>query len=114
MRRLTRGATPVLESNWTTLVDRLRSQLGIERPVALRRTNDDTMPLVAGIRHPVILLPRGSESWTVSRRRAVLAHELAHVARNDVLTLMLGQRGQGPASGKLSLYQGLRRQDAVP
>jgi TonB family protein len=37
----------------------------------------------------VIVLPEDASFWTASRRRAVLAHEIAHVRRRDPLTLAL-------------------------
>ncbi len=40
-------------------------------------------PLVAGIFRPVILLPDSADGWSVTRRRAVLAHESAHIRRRD-------------------------------
>ena len=45
-------------------------------------------PVVAGILRPVILFPDDASQWTPSRRRAVLAHELAHVRRRDPLILL--------------------------
>jgi TonB family protein len=45
-------------------------------------------PMVAGVFRPVILLPEDSESWTISRREAVLAHETAHIRRGDPAILM--------------------------
>jgi TonB family protein len=44
-------------------------------------------PLVTGILRPVILLPEYASRWAPSRRRAVLAHELAHIRRRDSLIL---------------------------
>jgi TonB family protein len=44
-------------------------------------------PLVTGILRPVILLPEDASTWPPSRRRAVLAHELAHVRRRDPMIL---------------------------
>jgi TonB family protein len=41
------------------------------------------MPVTWGALRPVILLPASAESWSEARRRSVLAHELAHVARLD-------------------------------
>ncbi len=46
-------------------------------------------PVVAGILRPVILVPKNSSSWTPARRRAVLAHELAHVRRHDPLIFLM-------------------------
>jgi len=46
-------------------------------------------PLVAGLFHPVILLPESSETWTFTRRRAVLAHEAAHIRRRDPAILLV-------------------------
>ena len=44
-------------------------------------------PLVTGLFRPVILLPAESASWTFARRRAVIAHEAAHIRRHDPLIL---------------------------
>ena len=41
------------------------------------------MPMTWGWRRPVVLVPAGAETWPESRRRAVLLHELSHVARGD-------------------------------
>jgi bla regulator protein blaR1 len=44
-------------------------------------------PGVVGFRHPVILLPRGIDSYlTADQLAAVLAHEICHVRRRDNLT----------------------------
>jgi TonB family protein len=45
-------------------------------------------PLVTGVLRPVILLPDTATDWTPSRRRAVLAHEAAHIRRNDPVILL--------------------------
>lgn len=40
-------------------------------------------PVVAGLWKAVILLPESAAAWTISRRRAVFAHEAAHIRRYD-------------------------------
>ncbi|MBI4893184.1 MAG: TonB family protein [Acidobacteria bacterium] len=44
------------------------------------------MPMSVGLRRPAILLPRGAPDWEAERLRLVLAHELAHVRRGDLVT----------------------------
>jgi TonB family protein len=42
------------------------------------------VPLTFGILRPRILLPEAARDWPVSRLRAVLAHERAHIQRRDL------------------------------
>jgi beta-lactamase regulating signal transducer with metallopeptidase domain len=58
-------------------------------PVRILRSPQVPGPLVTGIRHPAILLPEDSLSWRPARRRAVLAHELAHIRRRDPAILLV-------------------------
>jgi len=46
-------------------------------------------PAVTGMVAPVILVPAASATWTEERKLAVLLHELAHVAANDLAVQML-------------------------
>jgi len=50
-----------------------------------------TMPMTAGIWKPAVFLPADSSAWPDARRRAVLAHELAHVTRSDAATQLLAR-----------------------
>ena len=67
----------------TGLLDALRGEMGCSRSVELREAADLTTPATAGWRRPVLLLPVDWRAWTQDERRAVLAHELAHVVRGD-------------------------------
>jgi len=50
---------------------------------------DIAVPVVSGFLRPVILLPRSVESWTASHRNAALQHELQHVERKDLWTMLI-------------------------
>ena len=89
IRRLVRRATPVTAPVWTELLDEAARSLNCQRPVVLLRGLEETMPMAFGTRHPAILLPAVAGTWSESQRRAVLLHELAHVARYDCLTQSL-------------------------
>ncbi len=48
-------------------------------------------PVTVGLIAPRILLPANWNQWPVDKLEAVLAHELAHVARRDTVTGFLAQ-----------------------
>lgn len=66
--------------------------LGISRAVHLFESADPAaMPLAWGLLRPKILLPSSAREWPDDRRRIVLCHELAHVARHDCAGQILGE-----------------------
>ncbi len=90
-RALSRGATPVTDPAWLQLADRVRRELSLHRVVQLRRVPRCVVPMTFGWRRPVVLLPADADHWSVSRRRHVLLHELAHVRRGDWLGQVAAQ-----------------------
>jgi len=86
LRRLTRASREVTDPAWRRLLDDASdSTVGDRRVVRLRQTDRDVMPLTFGTLAPVVVLPASADEWTEDRRRAVLLHELAHIARADCL-----------------------------
>ena len=73
------------------LLDTLRKELGIKKPVRLICCNAGTVPFISGIFRPTIVLPPQSLDWSEPEHRAVLTHELAHVARHDLFWQLLTQ-----------------------
>ena len=88
LSRISRRAT-VAGEEWERLGKECAQQLGVRRPVRLFRSVDGTIPMAFGIVKAAILIPAIGDTWDADRRRAVLLHELAHVARNDCFTQML-------------------------
>jgi beta-lactamase regulating signal transducer with metallopeptidase domain len=87
--RLAGRSHEVTSGVWRDLFDRLRSELGLRRPVKLLTVSEPAIPMTWGVRHPVVLLPADAASWSEGRRRDVLLHELAHVERQDCLTQLM-------------------------
>jgi beta-lactamase regulating signal transducer with metallopeptidase domain len=85
LRRLTRASRDVTDAAWCGLRDDAAAQLRLLRTVRLIRSERDVMPLTFGTIAPTIVLPASADEWSGDRRRAVLLHELAHVARRDCL-----------------------------
>jgi len=89
VRRLARGATPVRDAQWGALLHSVAAHAGVRRGVALLRSDGPAIPMTWGVVRPAVLLPADADEWPEARRRAVLIHELAHVARHDCLTQTL-------------------------
>jgi beta-lactamase regulating signal transducer with metallopeptidase domain len=74
--------------DWSTVLNRLRSQLSIGTCVSVAIGKESFPPMTWGSR---ILLPVEAHSWSDEQRLSVLAHELAHVRRHDGLLQTLVQ-----------------------
>jgi beta-lactamase regulating signal transducer with metallopeptidase domain len=80
-----RRAAAITDGPWAAIVAEIAARYGIRRRVSLRVTSGGTIPATWGLRRPVVLLPVEAMDWPQDRLRAVLSHELAHVARGDFL-----------------------------
>ena len=79
-------AKPLFHEDWMRAVLELSQFHKLARSVRLLQCGSSlAMPLTWGILRPVIVLPSGAAHWTEDRRRVVLSHELAHIARHDWL-----------------------------
>jgi beta-lactamase regulating signal transducer with metallopeptidase domain len=87
--RLARRAVDVSDPAWTRLLAECAMRMDIRRPVRLLRSLERSMPMAFGTRRPSILIPSVADTWSDDRRRAVLLHELAHIARHDCLTQLM-------------------------
>ena len=67
------------------------AHLGLGAKVQLLRSSAEVVPLAAGVRDPVVLLPASASEWSHERLRVVLLHELAHIQRRDSLTQALAE-----------------------
>jgi beta-lactamase regulating signal transducer with metallopeptidase domain len=89
LHRLAIRAEAVTDSAWLRLLAECSESMGVDRPVRLICSRDVAMPMTFGTRRPAIVIPPVADEWTDDRRRAVLLHELAHVARFDCSTQLV-------------------------
>ncbi|HEV2131974.1 MAG TPA: M56 family metallopeptidase, partial [Longimicrobiaceae bacterium] len=89
--RLGRRAEVVRDPEWLHTAHEAAERLDLRRPVLLLRSRSAVMPATWGLLWPSVVLPSTADQWPADRRRAVLAHELAHVKRFDCLTQALAQ-----------------------
>jgi beta-lactamase regulating signal transducer with metallopeptidase domain/DUF4097 and DUF4098 domain-containing protein YvlB len=87
--RLVRRARDADSDLWDAALESLARDQGIGRRVRL--SLDDTLaaPITVGWLRPLILLPSEANHWTEERRRVVLVHELAHIARGDYVAQLV-------------------------
>jgi beta-lactamase regulating signal transducer with metallopeptidase domain len=85
-RTLARCGTSSVPAVWTQRFERICRDLKMSRPVRFLGSSIVKVPCVVGWIKPVILFPLSSlAGLAVSDVEMILAHELAHVRRNDVL-----------------------------
>ncbi|MFM9059808.1 MAG: M56 family metallopeptidase, partial [Planctomycetaceae bacterium] len=89
-RRLVARATAVADGRWQARVNRWRNALGIDKAVRLLESHAIGAPVVVGWLKPTILWPAGAlVGMGPQEIDAIIAHELAHVRRRDVLVNLL-------------------------
>ena len=88
---LARDARPLDDRRCLAVCRACARQLRLSRAPALFVSPRAVMPMTWGVRRPRVLLPAAALDWPADRLRAVLAHELAHVARADWLVHLVAQ-----------------------
>lgn len=87
-RRVLRDAMPPEDPEVLARLSDLKARMGVRRGVRIVTARTRRMPFTCGTFRPVIFLPRALlEHPEQNVRDAVLAHELAHIARWDDLVL---------------------------
>ena len=87
--RAARRARSLTAPEWKAPLEEAAAALRVRQRVELRGCLAVDVPSVSGCRAPIVLLPAAAEAWPEERRRAILLHEVAHVARHDRLVQTL-------------------------
>ena len=94
-RRLLRGSLPLENPEVEEIARSLSKRLRLRRHPSSSGSPTLSSPVLVGLFHPRIILPRDlSQSVSPSRLELMLAHELAHVRRKDLLWLWLFTFGE--------------------
>lgn len=88
--RLRINAKIVMDKEWRARFGVIIAKMNISKAVEFRETAKVLTPMVIGTFSPVVLIPIGLLSgFSTAQVEAILAHELAHIRRNDYLINML-------------------------
>ena len=86
VRRLTGSGLLCLPDELQVVIDRLEKRSGLRRPIHWFLSLRVGVPTVAGWLRPTVLIPaNGWSRLAVQQFEALLAHEIAHIRRNDYL-----------------------------
>jgi GWxTD domain-containing protein len=84
--RLRRSGVCCAAAEWTARLDRLAARIRLSRPVTLFESSLADAPLVIGYLRPIVLMPVGLLAGLPAVQvEAILAHELAHIRRQDFI-----------------------------
>ena len=83
--RLQDAATPVRDLAALEDLSAASRAAGLRAIPRVAESPTLSVPLMLGVREPVILLPSSWRQWDPEEFAAVLAHEISHVARRDAL-----------------------------
>jgi TonB family protein len=85
-RNIVKGADRCTDNTVLLAVDQTASQLGISSRVECRISQSATVPMAWWLMHPIVILPTALRN-DMPALKMVVAHELAHVKRNDIFWL---------------------------
>jgi HEAT repeat protein/beta-lactamase regulating signal transducer with metallopeptidase domain len=91
LRRMLRRSTALDAPDWRRRLLDGADRLALDRLPALVVSDRLPLPFACGVLRPAIVLPSSAAGWSDRRRQAVLFHELAHLARRDLLVNAIGQ-----------------------
>ena len=83
-------ADVLIDGHWLTALARAQQRMGFKHGTALLTSNALASPISWGLMRPVILL-NGRAVEAADEAEAIIAHELAHVARMDWIKLLLAR-----------------------
>jgi beta-lactamase regulating signal transducer with metallopeptidase domain len=91
VRWLSTRTQEITDAAWLPMARDMARDMGVSARLRFLRSGRASMPVATGIFRPAVIIPTDADTWSESRLRIVLLHELAHVKRRDCLTHVLGQ-----------------------
>ncbi|MEZ6031461.1 MAG: M56 family metallopeptidase [Planctomycetaceae bacterium] len=90
-RSINATASREVPSNIREVAELVQKGLGLQLCPLLVLAEELRVPFTAGIFRPIIVLPIVAVEWSTEKTSMVLAHEMAHVERRDVLWHWIGR-----------------------
>ena len=88
---LVRSSRQVKDPRVTSCLEILQAQLRYKTPIEVRENSQIQSAAVVGWRKPVLLLSADWKQWNADQLQSVMAHEVAHISRDDYFINLLAQ-----------------------
>jgi bla regulator protein blaR1 len=90
LQRLRHAQNQNIENHWQERLYAIKAKIGVQKSVELMESALIKVPMVIGYLKPIVLLPIGTvNALSAAEVEAILAHELAHIKRNDYLVNLI-------------------------
>jgi hypothetical protein len=106
---LCKDSRAIPDERLAAVVQELALALGLRWLPQVRESSDLASAAAAGWWRPVVLLPCAWREWSQAELRAVIAHELAHICRRDLVLRLVAALTVAVQCGQPLVYW-LRRQ----
>lgn len=90
-RKIIARSSNVIPSHIGEAAEAACQRLGNAQVPQLLLSGEVPVPFTAGTLRPVIVLPKSAIEWSREKLQMVIAHELAHIERHDVLWHWIGR-----------------------
>ncbi len=76
------------EIDFLDILSSLKTKMKINKEIKIYLSENISVPLTRSFLKPKIFLPMNAKDWNFSELNSIIAHELAHIKRNDIVFLI--------------------------
>ena len=76
------------EADFREVLSNLKAKMGIKENIKIYLSENISVPLTRSFLKPKIFLPANAKDWNTNERNSIIAHELAHIKRKDIIFLI--------------------------
>ena len=87
-KNLNKKLSDSTEADFSEIVSKLKTKMKINKEIKVYFSENISVPLTRSFLKPKIFLPVKAKDWNFSELNSIIAHELAHIKRKDIIFLI--------------------------
>ncbi|HHE39161.1 MAG TPA: M56 family metallopeptidase, partial [Candidatus Cloacimonetes bacterium] len=87
-KNLNKKLSDSTEADFSDILSKLKTKMKINKEIKIYLSENISVPLTRSFLKPKIFLPVKAKDWNFTELNAVIAHELAHIKRKDIIFLI--------------------------